>query len=141
MFLPQLEPGDIGSAQAVIASVAKQSRASRARPWIASLRSQAPIISSGSRFADARVHGHTDDPLGRILLDGSSAGSLGHLSCRRLSIDTGYALLDMAHPHRDPDPRIIRWRLMLDIRRHEREMAIRQVEAEFDFDATQRLRN
>jgi len=47
----------------------------------------------------------------------------------------------MAHPHRDPDPRIIRWRLMLDIRRHEREMAIRQVEAEFDFDATQRLRN
>lgn len=30
---------------------------------------------------------------------------------------------------------------MLDIRRHERETAIRQVEAEFDFDATQRLRN
>jgi hypothetical protein len=141
MFLPQLEPGDIGSAQAVIASVAKQSRASRARPWIASLRSQAPIISSGSRFADARVHGHTDDPLGRILLDGSGTGPLDHRFCRRLSIDTGHGLRDVAHPHRHPDPRIIRWRPMLDIRRHERETAIRQIEAEFDFDATQRLRN
>jgi len=90
---------------------------------------------------DAQVHGDSDDPMGRILFDGSSAGPLGHLSCRRLSINTGHSLRDVAHPHRHPDPRIIRWRLMLDIRRHERETAIRQVEAELDFDATQRLRN
>ncbi|USU09026.1 MBL fold metallo-hydrolase [Sphingomonadaceae bacterium OTU29MARTA1] len=45
-------------------------------------------------------------------------------------VDTGYGLRDVAHPHRRPDPRItLPWRAMLNIRLHERETAIRQVEA------------
>jgi hypothetical protein len=45
-------------------------------------------------------------------------------------VDTGYGLSDVAHPHRHPDPRItLPWRMMLNIRLHERETAIRQIEA------------
>ena len=67
-------------------------------------------------------------------------GPLGRIVCHCLLIeteahglvliDTGYGLRDVAHPHRHPEPRITwPWRLMLNIRLHEHETAIRQVEA------------
>ncbi len=82
----------------------------------------------------------TDCPLGGALFDGRSVGPLGRIVCHCLLIetdahglvlvDTGYGLRDVAHPHRRPDPRItLPWRAMLNIRLHERETAIRQVEA------------
>jgi glyoxylase-like metal-dependent hydrolase (beta-lactamase superfamily II) len=74
------------------------------------------------------------------LFDGRSKGPLGKLVCHCLLIetdahglilvDTGYGLRDVARPHRGPDPRItLPWRLMLNIRLHERDTAIRQIEA------------
>jgi glyoxylase-like metal-dependent hydrolase (beta-lactamase superfamily II) len=82
----------------------------------------------------------TDCPLGGGLFDGRSLGPLGRLVCHCLLIetaahglvlvDTGYGLRDVAHPHRHPNPRIsLPWRLMLNIRLHEHETALRQVEA------------
>ncbi len=82
----------------------------------------------------------TDCPLGGALFDGRSIGPLGRIVCHCLLIetdahglvlvDTGYGLRDIAHPHHRPDPRItLPWRMMLNIRLHERETAIRQVEA------------
>ena len=82
----------------------------------------------------------TDCPLGGALFDGRSIGPLGRLVCHCLLIetdahglvlvDTGYGLRDVAHPHRHPSPRItLPWRMMLNIRLHERDTAIRQVEA------------
>ena len=82
----------------------------------------------------------TDCPLGGALFDGRSVGPLGRIVCHCLLIetdahglvlvDTGYGLRDVAHPHRRPDPRItLPWRAMLNIRLHERETAIRQLEA------------
>ena len=45
-------------------------------------------------------------------------------------VDTGYGLRDVDHPHRHPSPRItLPWRMLLNIRLHERETAIRQIEA------------
>lgn len=82
----------------------------------------------------------TDCPLGGALFDGRSTSIFGEIVCHCLLIetdadglvlvDTGYGLRDVAHPHRRPDPRItLAWRAMLNIRLHERETAIRQVEA------------
>lgn len=82
----------------------------------------------------------TDCPLGGALFDGRSKGPLGRIVCHCLLIetdahglvlvDTGYGLRDVAHPHRHPEPRItLPWRLMLNIRLHERDTAIRQIEA------------
>ena len=82
----------------------------------------------------------TDCPLGGALFDGRSLGPLGRLVCHCLLIetaahglvlvDTGYGLRDVSHPHRGPAPRItLPWRMMLNIRLHERDTAIRQVEA------------
>ncbi|MGI4732041.1 MAG: MBL fold metallo-hydrolase [Janthinobacterium lividum] len=82
----------------------------------------------------------TDCPLGGALFDGRSTGPLGRIVCHCLLIetdahglvlvDTGYGLRDVAHPHERPGPRItLPWRLMLNIRLHERETAIRQVES------------
>jgi glyoxylase-like metal-dependent hydrolase (beta-lactamase superfamily II) len=82
----------------------------------------------------------TDCPVGGALFDGRSLGPLGRIVCHCLLIetdahglvlvDTGYGLKDVDHPHRHPDPRItLPWRAMLNIRLHERETAIRQVEA------------
>ncbi|MDR6788554.1 glyoxylase-like metal-dependent hydrolase (beta-lactamase superfamily II) [Sphingomonas sp. BE138] len=82
----------------------------------------------------------TDCPLGGALFDGRSVGPLGRIVCHCLLIetdahglvlvDTGYGLRDVAHPHHRPDPRIsVPWRMMLNIRLHERETAIRQIEA------------
>jgi glyoxylase-like metal-dependent hydrolase (beta-lactamase superfamily II) len=82
----------------------------------------------------------TDCPLGGALFDGRSLGPLGRIVCHCLLIetdahglvlvDTGYGLRDVAHPHHRPQPRItLPWRMMLNIRLHERETAIRQVEA------------
>ena len=82
----------------------------------------------------------TDCPLGGALFDGRSIGPLGRIVCHCLLIetdahglvlvDTGYGLRDVAHPHRRPAPRItLPWRAMLNIRLHERDTAIRQVEA------------
>ena len=82
----------------------------------------------------------TDCPLGGALFDGRSLGLLGRIVCHCLLIetdahglvlvDTGYGLRDVAHPHRGPEPRITRpWRAMLNIRLHERDTAIRQIEA------------
>lgn len=82
----------------------------------------------------------TDCPLGGALFDGRSRGVLGTIVCHCLLIetdahglvlvDTGYGLKDVAHPHRHPDPRItLPWRAMLNIRLHERETAVRQIEA------------
>jgi glyoxylase-like metal-dependent hydrolase (beta-lactamase superfamily II) len=82
----------------------------------------------------------TDCPLGGALFDGRSLGLLGRIVCHCLLIetaahglvlvDTGYGLRDVAHPHRHPAPRItLPWRMMLNIRLHERDTAIRQVEA------------
>ncbi len=82
----------------------------------------------------------TDCPLGGALFDGRSKGPLGQIVCHCLLIetdahglvlvDTGYGLRDVAHPHRHPEPRITwPWRLMLNIRLHERDTAIRQIEA------------
>ena len=82
----------------------------------------------------------TDCPLGGALFDGRSIAPLGRLVCHCLLIetdahglvlvDTGYGLRDVAHPHTGPEPRITRpWRLMLNIRLHARDTAIRQIEA------------
>ncbi|WP_333572851.1 MBL fold metallo-hydrolase [Sphingomonas sp.] len=82
----------------------------------------------------------TDCPLGGALFDGRSLAPLGRLVCHCLLIetdahglvlvDTGYGLRDVAHPHGPGAPRITRaWRTMLNIRLHEAETAIRQVEA------------
>ncbi|NJC34527.1 glyoxylase-like metal-dependent hydrolase (beta-lactamase superfamily II) [Sphingomonas jejuensis] len=82
----------------------------------------------------------TDCPLGGALFDGRSTSIFGEIVCHCLLVetnahglvlvDTGYGLRDVAHPHRRPDPRItLAWRTMLNIRLHERETAIRQVEA------------
>ncbi|KTT74649.1 MBL fold metallo-hydrolase [Sphingomonas endophytica] len=82
----------------------------------------------------------TDCPLGGAFFDGRSVGPLGRIVCHCLLIetdahglvlvDTGYGLRDVAHPHARPDPRIsVPWRMMLNIRLHERDTAIRQVEA------------
>jgi glyoxylase-like metal-dependent hydrolase (beta-lactamase superfamily II) len=82
----------------------------------------------------------TDCPLGGALFDGRSKGPLGQIVCHCLLIetdahglvlvDTGYGLRDVAHPHSRPRPRItLPWRLMLNIRLHERDTAIRQIEA------------
>lgn len=82
----------------------------------------------------------TDCPLGGALFDGRSKGPLGRIVCHCLLIetdahglvlvDTGYGLRDVAHPHHHPQPRItLPWRLMLNIRLHERDTAIRQIEA------------
>jgi glyoxylase-like metal-dependent hydrolase (beta-lactamase superfamily II) len=82
----------------------------------------------------------TDCPLGGALFDGRSLGPLGRVVCHCLLIetdahglvlvDTGYGLRDVAHPHQKPEPRIPRpWRVMLNIRLHERDTAIRQIEA------------
>ena len=82
----------------------------------------------------------TDCPLGGALFDGRSIGPLGRIVCHCLLIetdahglvlvDTGYGLRDVAHPHQQPQPRItLPWRAMLNIRLHERETAIRQIEA------------
>ncbi|WP_374942641.1 MBL fold metallo-hydrolase [Sphingomonas sp.] len=82
----------------------------------------------------------TDCPVGGALFDGRSLGPLGKVVCHCLLIetdaqglvlvDTGYGLKDIDHPHKRPGVRIpIPWRLMLNIRLHERETAIRQVEA------------
>lgn len=82
----------------------------------------------------------TDCPVGGALFDGRSLGPLGRIVCHCLLIetaahglvlvDTGYGLRDVAHPHTRPDPRItLPWRLMLNIRLHERDTAIRQIEA------------
>lgn len=82
----------------------------------------------------------TDCPLGGALFDGRSLGVLGRIVCHCLLIetdahglvlvDTGYGLRDVAHPHRHPQPRItLPWRMMLNIRLHEHETAIRQIEA------------
>jgi glyoxylase-like metal-dependent hydrolase (beta-lactamase superfamily II) len=68
-----------------------------------------------------------------------SLGPLGRLVCHCLLIetdahglvlvDTGYGLRDVAHPHRRPQPRItLPWRIMLNIRLHENETAVRQIE-------------
>jgi glyoxylase-like metal-dependent hydrolase (beta-lactamase superfamily II) len=81
----------------------------------------------------------TDCPVGGALFDGRSKGPLGRIVCHCLLIetdahglvlvDTGYGLRDVAHPH-SPERRIPRaWRAMLNIRLHERDTAIRQVEA------------
>ena len=82
----------------------------------------------------------TDCPLGGALFDGRSKGPLGRIVCHCLLIetdahglvlvDTGYGLRDVAHPHQRPSPRItLPWRMMLNIRLHERETAIRQIDA------------
>jgi len=82
----------------------------------------------------------TDCPLGGAFFDGRSLGVLGRIVCHCLLIetdahglvlvDTGYGLRDVAHPHLHPQPRItLPWRMMLNIRLHEHETAIRQVEA------------
>ena len=82
----------------------------------------------------------TDCPLGGALFDGRSRGLLGRIVCHCLLIetdahglvlvDTGYGLRDVDHPHDRPSPRItLPWRMMLNIRLHERETAVRQVEA------------
>jgi glyoxylase-like metal-dependent hydrolase (beta-lactamase superfamily II) len=82
----------------------------------------------------------TDCPIGGALFDGRSLGPLARIVCHCLLIetdahglvlvDTGYGLRDVAHPHHRPDPRItLPWRMMLNIRLHERETAIRQIEA------------
>jgi glyoxylase-like metal-dependent hydrolase (beta-lactamase superfamily II) len=82
----------------------------------------------------------TDCPIGGALFDGRSLGPLGRIVCHCLLIetdahglvlvDTGYGLKDVAHPHRHPHPRItLPWRMMLNIRLHEQETAIRQIEA------------
>lgn len=82
----------------------------------------------------------TDCPLGGALFDGCSIGALGRIVCHCLLIetdahglvlvDTGYGLRDVAHPHQHPNPRItLPWRLMLNIRLHGHETAVRQVEA------------
>lgn len=82
----------------------------------------------------------TDCPLGGALFDGRSIAPLGRLVCHCLLIetdahglvlvDTGYGLRDIAHPHGPGAPRITRaWRTMLNIRLHEAETAIRQIEA------------
>ncbi|NJB99912.1 MULTISPECIES: MBL fold metallo-hydrolase [Sphingomonas] len=82
----------------------------------------------------------TDCPLGGALFDGRSIAPLGRLVCHCLLIetdahglvlvDTGYGLRDVAHPHGPGVPRITRaWRAMLNIRLHEAETAIRQIEA------------
>ncbi|HEX8486591.1 MBL fold metallo-hydrolase [Sphingomonas sp.] len=82
----------------------------------------------------------TDCPVGGALFDGRSLGPLGKIVCHCLLIetdahglvlvDTGYGLKDIDHPHRHPEPRIsVPWRLMLNIRLHERDTAIRQIEA------------
>jgi len=82
----------------------------------------------------------TDCPLGGALFDGRSKGPLGRLVCHCLLIetdanglvlvDTGYGLRDVHRPHEQPNPRItVPWRMMLNIRLHERETAIRQIEA------------
>lgn len=74
------------------------------------------------------------------MFDGRSIGPLGRIVCHCLLIetdahglvlvDTGYGLRDVAYPHRGPDPRItLPWRMMLNTRLHERDTAIRQVEA------------
>lgn len=81
----------------------------------------------------------TDCPVGGALFDGRSKGPLGRIVCHCLLIetdshglvlvDTGYGLRDVAHPHR-PERRIpLAWRAMLNIRLHERDTAIRQVES------------
>ncbi len=81
----------------------------------------------------------TDCPLGGALFDGRSLGPLGRIVCHCLLIetdahglvlvDTGYGLRDVSHPHHHPHPRItLPWRLMLNIRLHEHETAVRQVE-------------
>ena len=82
----------------------------------------------------------TDCPLGGALFDGRSMGPLGRLVCHCLLIetnahglvlvDTGFGLRDVAHPHSRPQPRItLPWRLMLNIRLHENDTAVRQVES------------
>lgn len=82
----------------------------------------------------------TDCPLGGALFDGRSIGPVGRIVCQCLLIetdshglvlvDTGYGLRDVAHPHARPNPRItLPWRLMLNIRLHERDTAVRQIEA------------
>ncbi len=82
----------------------------------------------------------TDCPVGGALFDGRSLGPLGRIVCHCLLIetdahglvlvDTGYGLRDVAHPHHGTDPRItLPWRMMLNIRLHERDTAIRQIEA------------
>ncbi len=82
----------------------------------------------------------TDCPLGGALFDGRSIAPLGRLVCHCLLIetdahglvlvDTGYGLRDVAQPHGPGAPRITRaWRTMLNIRLHETETAIRQIEA------------
>lgn len=82
----------------------------------------------------------TDCPLGGALFDGRSVAPLGRLVCHCLLIetdahglvlvDTGYGLRDVAHPHGPGAARITRaWRTMLNIRLHEAETAIRQIEA------------
>lgn len=81
----------------------------------------------------------TDCPVGGALFDGVSKGPLGRLVCHCLLIetdahglvlvDTGYGLKDVAHPH-TPPARITRFmRGLLNIRLHERDTAIRQIEA------------
>ena len=82
----------------------------------------------------------TDCPVGGALFDGSSLSPLGLIVGHCLLIetdahglvlvDTGYGLRDVAHPHRRPERRIsLAWRAMLNIRLHESETAIRQIEA------------
>ena len=80
----------------------------------------------------------TDCPLGGALFDGRSKGLTGHLVCHCLLIetddglvlvDTGYGLKDVAHPHREPNPRITRtMRNLLNIKLREEETAIRQIQ-------------
>ncbi|RZI77005.1 MAG: MBL fold metallo-hydrolase [Pseudomonas sp.] len=81
----------------------------------------------------------TDCPVGGALFDGRSKGPLGELVCHCLLIetdghglvlvDTGYGLKDVAHPH-EPPARITRFmRSLLNIRLHESDTAIRQIEA------------
>ncbi len=78
----------------------------------------------------------TDCPFGGALFDGRSKGPLGHLVCHCLLIeteasglvlvDTGYGLKDVAKPF----PRLSRpFAAMLNIRLHEEETALRQVQA------------
>lgn len=96
----------------------------------------------GRRCPDEIIHLNcgTDGPLGGALFDGRSPGPLDRIVCHcplietnahgLVLVDTGYGLSDVAHPHRHPDPRItLPWRMMLNIRLHERETAIRQIEA------------
>lgn len=78
----------------------------------------------------------TDCPFGGAFFDGRSKGPLGRLVCHCLLIetdasglvlvDTGYGLRDVAHPF----PRLsLPFASLLNIRLHERETALRQVEA------------